>query len=98
MASSEDDLRDTVGDDVGDLFDDSDDAEPTKQLSDRELDSGDDEGRNDRAPKEDEDETDQNGENIRRLDAGVTRHILPKPFDGEVRSLQQSLRMKLTFA
>lgn len=82
MASSEDDLMD-VADDVGGLFDDSDE-EPAKQLSDRELDSGDDENRNDGAPKEDEDEEDLDISHRNTLTTEIHRHTLPKPFDGEV--------------
>lgn len=88
MASSEDDIVDTM-DNVGDgLFDDSDDevefeAEKTRELSDRELDSGDDEGRDDRAPRAEEPDF-ESGRDARILDTMVYRHPLPKPSDREV--------------
>jgi RNA polymerase-associated protein LEO1 len=87
MASSEDEMMDNVADEVEDLFDDDDDdaEEPGRQLSDRELDSGDDEGRRDRAPKGDEVE-DDSGREARVLETTVWRHPLPHPADGEVRS------------
>lgn len=85
MASSEDDMMDTVPDEVEDLFDDDDDEEPIRQLSDRELDSGDDEGRDDRAPKEDELDVDS-GREARIIDTTIFRHPVPKPADGQVRT------------
>ncbi|KUJ20531.1 uncharacterized protein LY89DRAFT_715910 [Mollisia scopiformis] len=84
MASSEeDDLMENVGDE--DLFGgDEDDAqvEKTRELSDRELDSGDDEDRNDRAPQEEEVDY-ESGRDARVMESTIWRHPLPKPVDGE---------------
>lgn len=57
-----------------------------RELSDKELDSGDDEDRDDRAPESaDAEEVDyDSGRDARVLDSTVWRHPLPKPFDGEV--------------
>lgn len=97
-SSSEDDMRSPSPDapihpaadmDRYDLFGSgSEDEEVTKVLlSDRELDSGDDEDRDDRTPQEaDDEEIDYDaGRDARVLDATVWRHPLPKPADGEVR-------------
>jgi RNA polymerase-associated protein LEO1 len=86
MASSDDDAMDTVADEVEDLFDDDEDdgEDQTRQLSDRELDSGDDEGRDDRAPKGAEIDYDTERD-ARIIETTVWRHPLPKPADGEVR-------------
>ena len=87
-SASEDDLADNAGLE-DDLFGDEsgDEVEqPTKtrELSDQELDSGDDEGRSDREPeKEDVDYV--SGRDARVLDQTIWRHPLPKPADGEVR-------------
>ena len=77
-------------DDAEDLFGSDSEAGAVKkvrELSDRELDSGDDEDRDDRAPQEAEDEEIDydSGRDARVLDATVWRHPLPKPADGEVR-------------
>jgi len=75
--------------DLGDdLFGDEEEgeAENVRELSDRELDSGDDEGRNDRAPRKDEEDVDETAHREARiLECKLYRHPLPKPFDGEVR-------------
>jgi len=72
-----------------DLFGSDDEVADNKvrQLSDKELDSGDDEGRNDRArprslSREGEDDPEKNAV---ILDAIVARHLVPKPLDEEVR-------------
>jgi RNA polymerase-associated protein LEO1 len=88
MASaSEDDLVDNAGEGDDDLFGSEDGSEEkVRELSDRELDSGDDEDRNDRAPpKADAEEMDYDTRDARILDSTVWRHPLPKPADGEVR-------------
>ena len=61
MASSEeDDVMDNAADLEDDLLGDDDEEpiEKVRELSDRELDSGDDEERNDRAPRDDAEEID----------------------------------------
>lgn len=87
MASSEeDDVMQEVADGDEDLFGgDADDVpeEKTRELSDRELDSGDDEDRNDRAPVEEEVDY-EGGRDARVLESTIWRHPLPKPTDGEV--------------
>ncbi|RDW75051.1 hypothetical protein BP6252_06193 [Coleophoma cylindrospora] len=93
MASaSEDDLMDTAADLEDDLFGDDDDnvSEKNRELSDRELDSGDDEGRNDRAHNRgDEDENNATtGREARILDSTLWRQPWPKPFDGEFDELR----------
>lgn len=83
MASdSEDDVMNAEGDD--DLFGDEE-GEKVRELSDRELDSGDDEERNDRAPpRADAEEMDYDTRDARILDSTVWRHPVPTPADGEV--------------
>ena len=89
MASSEEDVMDNASIADDDLFGSDDDAGENKvrELSDRELDSGDDEDRDDRARARSEngEVEDGTGENSRILDVKVQRHPLPKPSDGEVR-------------
>jgi len=95
---------DEVIDDAGledDLFGDEsgDEAEqPTKarELSDEELDSGDDEGRSDREPEREEIDY-VSGRDARVLDQTIWRHPLPKPADGEVRFYNTKDRPMLTF-
>lgn len=87
MASaSEDDVMDNAGEGDDDLFGSEDgSAEKVRELSDRELDSGDDEDRNERAPpKAEAEEMDYDTRDARILDSTVWRHPLPKPADGEV--------------
>ncbi|KAA8567011.1 hypothetical protein EYC84_010098 [Monilinia fructicola] len=93
MASnSEDEVMNNISDieEDDDLFGDVPDEEPEapapRLLSDAELDSGDDEGRDDRVPdKENEEElpTEDDTRNARILDAVVFRHPVPRPSDGE---------------
>jgi RNA polymerase-associated protein LEO1 len=92
-SSSEADMMDNtaegeVDDDLFGSEDQSDGpAEKVRELSDRELDSGDDEDREDRVPpKAEAEEVDYGGRDARILDSTVWRHPLPKPADGEVRS------------
>jgi RNA polymerase-associated protein LEO1 len=105
MASSEeDDVMDNAADledDLeDDLFGDDDEEEPiekVRELSDRELDSGDDEERNDRAPRDDAEEIDYgNGRDVQIQESTVWRHAVPKPVDGEVRSHIITSRARLT--
>lgn len=59
-----------------------------RQLDDAELDSGDDEDRNDRAAPEEEDgiaEEEEHIESLTMQDAEFGRHPVPEPDDGEVR-------------
>ena len=78
--------------DTADLEDDlfgDDDEEPTenvRELSDRDLDSGDDEDRDDRGPRNEPEEIEYGGEKeVRIQESTVYRHPVPKPQDGEVR-------------
>lgn len=89
MASSDEDVmdNDSLGDD---LFGSEDDAGETKvrELSDRELDSGDDEDREDRARARSlSEEAEDNAPPARILDLKMQRHPVPRPSDGEVRSV-----------
>jgi len=88
MASaSEDDVIGNSGAE-DDLFgsEAGDEGNKVRELSDQELDSGDDGDRNDRAlEREDAEEQDHDsGRDARILDTSVWRHPLPKPVDGEV--------------
>lgn len=71
-----------------DLFGDEVEEEPPKQreLSDEELDSGDDEGRDDRLPEKElaEDHDEDSTRDARILEADIFRHPIPKPSDGQV--------------
>ena len=100
MASSEeDDVMDTAADLEDDLFGDDDEEtiEKTRELSDRELDSGDDEERNDRAPRHEAEEIDdEGGREAQVQESTVWRHPVPKPVDGEVRSVVIEVRIMLT--
>lgn len=87
MSSSDDEIIDPVADGEDDLFGSEDEApaEKARELSDRELDSADDEDRYDRAHKLDAAEPDNDGGRDARIqDSTVWRHPLPKPADGEV--------------
>jgi RNA polymerase-associated protein LEO1 len=88
--SSEDDVLNSepeLGED--DLFGDEADEEPkadeVRELDDEELDSGDDENRDDRRQKRQEDLINEGAtHDLRVLEQTVSRHPLPKPVDGEV--------------
>lgn len=69
-----------------DLFGDDEEvpAEKIRELSDRELDSGDDVDRNDRAPKDDVEIYDDSGRDARVLEQTIFGHPVPKPANGEV--------------
>ena len=85
MESSEDDRIDSPGGLEDDLFGSDDDAPVApKNLNDEELDSGDDEGRQDRRPRDDAEEDDTEGRVARILETTVARHVLPKPINDEV--------------
>lgn len=87
-SSSEDDVLKSDIDEGGDLFGDDDDSpvQKTRELSDSELDSGDDENRNDRVGDVVADEVEyESGTEARILEATLWRHPIPKPLDGEVR-------------
>jgi hypothetical protein len=74
-------------DDDGDLFGDDEEAGSPKErlLSDRELDSGDDEDRNDRAGDQMDGVEEPASRDARILGAEISRHPLPNPSNGEVR-------------
>ncbi len=88
-ASSEDEIMDNEASGEDDLFGDEDDGleEKTRELSDRELDSGDDEDRTDRAPRAEagEDYQDESTD-ARVMETTIWRHAIPKPADGEVKT------------
>ncbi|EKD15890.1 uncharacterized protein L3040_003253 [Drepanopeziza brunnea f. sp. 'multigermtubi'] len=86
---SEDDIVDAVVESDGDLFGDDDDmpAEKIRELSDRELDSGDDEDRRDRAPRA-EGVDPGNSKEVQVLEQLLPRHPVPKPADGEYNALR----------
>lgn len=80
------DPADLFGED--DLFGDEDDAKSEQEhaLSDRELDSGDDEDRNDRAAgrgNEMAQQIDAHDREARIMDADFARQAVPKPTDGQ---------------
>jgi RNA polymerase-associated protein LEO1 len=84
-----DNPADLFGEDEDDLFGDEDEvqSEQERALSDRELDSGDDEDRNDRAAEHVDDMGQQIGTHDREariLDADFPRQAVPTPKDGEV--------------
>lgn len=55
-----------------------------RKLDDDELDSGDDEGRNDRARPHDAVEYEQEQQTLAFMDADIARHAVPEPSDGEL--------------
>jgi RNA polymerase-associated protein LEO1 len=86
--SDTEDPADLFGEGEDDLFGDEDDAqsEQERALSDRELDSGDDEDRNDRAPEPMDDFGQQIGTHDREariMDADFARQAVPKPTNGQ---------------
>jgi RNA polymerase-associated protein LEO1 len=90
MASeSPEDPADLFGDDEGedDLFGDEDEvpAKRERALSDEDLDSGDDENRNDRVPEhiDGSQQVGQEDREARVMDATFPRHVVPKPTDEE---------------
>jgi RNA polymerase-associated protein LEO1 len=94
MAATEDPV-DLFGEDEDDLFGDEDEvrSEQERALSDRELDSGDDEDRNDRAAGHMDDMAQQIGTHDREariLDADFPRQAVPTPTDGEASLIKQT--------
>lgn len=77
----------TVGEGDEDLFGDDDEvsADNIRQLSDRELDSGDDEDRRDRAPRASIGVDIDDSREATVLEQTLPRHAVPKPADGDVR-------------
>ncbi|KAF4637427.1 hypothetical protein G7Y89_g648 [Cudoniella acicularis] len=92
MSSSEDDVMNAEPDVEDDLFGDEEEAaiENPRELSDEELDSGDDENRYDRAQKTGDAEENQAGgsQELRISENTIWRHPLPKPVDEEFNSLR----------
>ncbi|PQE06495.1 hypothetical protein CJF32_00002349 [Rutstroemia sp. NJR-2017a WRK4] len=93
MASnSEDEVMGNVSDLDDDLFGDEAEEEPSKprELSDEELDSGDDEGRDDRLPEKEiaEEHDEDSTRDARILEADIFRHPIPKPSDGQFNTLR----------
>ncbi|TAQ88525.1 hypothetical protein B7494_g3138 [Chlorociboria aeruginascens] len=88
-SSSEDDLIDNDAEAEDDLFGDDDkgDEDQARELSDRELDSGDDEDRRDKVRNTKKPEDDA-GMDARILEATLYRHPIPKPVDGEYNTLR----------
>lgn len=91
MSSSEDEvMNNEVEVEEDDLFGDEDEEAPAnkpRELSDEELDSGDDEDRDDRERKEGTGEADEGqSKELRISEQTVWRHPLPNPVDNEVRS------------
>ncbi|PBP18655.1 hypothetical protein BUE80_DR010550 [Diplocarpon rosae] len=92
-SASEDDIMGSTAELEDDLFgDDDDENEPVskaRELSDHELDSGDDEERMDRAPRAEAEEVDlEDSRDARVLETTVWRHPIPKPADGEYNALR----------
>lgn len=89
MASSDEEPINTEPELEDDLFGDDDEDEPPvekpRALSDEELDSGDDENREDRAQKDEARyKASDDQEQLRIEEKTLWRHPLPKPLDGEV--------------
>ncbi|KAH7130657.1 Leo1-like protein-domain-containing protein [Dendryphion nanum] len=75
----DDDLFGDGGDD-----DEGEQPAPAKLLDDEDLDSGDDEGRNDRAPETQDAIEEGVQETLNFMDADIARHAVPEPSDGEL--------------
>ncbi|POS87832.1 hypothetical protein EPUL_000964 [Erysiphe pulchra] len=91
MAHSNGDLNSFNSDDDNGLFGDEEEipTQRTRELSDRELDSGDDEDRFDRARQENSEEPEyEPGKDARILEATLWKHPIPKPSDGELNTLR----------
>lgn len=101
MASSDEEVMDNASL-ADDLFGSDDEVAENKvrELSDRELDSGDDEDRSDRARANSDsaglEDRPEEPEPSVVLDTKVFRHPLPKPSDGEVRSNPKRSRRDLS--
>ncbi|KAI9734126.1 MAG: hypothetical protein M1818_006671 [Claussenomyces sp. TS43310] len=86
--SDEEELKDISEEE--DLFGDENDAasEKVRQLSDQELDSGDDEGRHDRDADQTEVEFGENERAARVMDQFLARQHVPRPIDGQLHSFK----------
>lgn len=93
MAPSDDEAMTPLSDGEDDLFgDDEPEVAKVRELSDRELDSGDDEDRDDREPRADEEEP-QNAERDAQIqEIKLMRHGLPNPVDEEVSSINSFIK------
>jgi hypothetical protein len=88
MAPSEDEAMTPLSDGEDDLFgDDEPEVANVRELSDRELDSGDDEDRDDRERKADEEDQYEREAQIQEI--RLMRHGLPNPVDEEAGHLVQ---------
>jgi RNA polymerase-associated protein LEO1 len=90
MSSADpEDQADLFGDEENEdaLFGDEDQA---RSLNDEALDSGDDEGREDRLPG-DSQQVEIETRAFRVMDVGIARQLVPNPSDGQVRSANTSL-------
>ena len=90
MASSPDDDVSSNALNEDDLFGDEEaPVKKARELSDQELDSGDDEDRDDRAQPHGNEELDYDaGRDAQILEATLWRHIIPKPTNGEFSTLR----------
>ncbi|TVY50135.1 RNA polymerase-associated protein [Lachnellula occidentalis] len=92
MASSDEEPINTDPELEDDLFGDDEDepaVEKPRELSDEELDSGDDENREDRAQKDEARyKASDDQEQLRIEEKTLWRHPLPKPLDGEFNTLR----------
>jgi RNA polymerase-associated protein LEO1 len=90
MASSNDEDQDDLfgGEGEDGLFgdEDGDQSGQERRLSDEELDSGDDDRRDDRAPQKPETAVEATEENGRVIDASIARQDVPTSTDEQVRS------------
>jgi len=89
--ASDDEPIDNAADVVNDLFGDDEEtgSEHERHLSEPELDSSDDEGRNDRAhDKMDAKEVNMEGRTALIQDSNIGRHPLPRPCDRELNVLR----------
>ncbi|KAF2019013.1 hypothetical protein BU24DRAFT_418601 [Aaosphaeria arxii CBS 175.79] len=68
----------------GDGGDDEEDQPALRTLDDEDLDSGDDEGRTDRAPEVQEVVEEEEQQTLSFMDADIARHAVPEPSDGEL--------------
>lgn len=89
------DPEDFIEQDGDDLFGDDDAGEqPVKQLSDEDLDSGDNEGRTDRVQDDAMDVDTAPQREARIMDVALGRQTIPMPADGEVCLMIMSLNQE----
>jgi len=89
MAPSEDEAMTPLSDGEDDLFgDDEPEVAKVRELGDRDLDSGDDEDRDDRHPRADEQELQYAERDAQIQDVKLMRHGLPTPVDEELSFLR----------